>query len=41
MKKREIIKRLARITYLYERGDSTEHAYDQLLDLIDELEAVK
>ena len=39
MRKKEIIKRLARITQLYERGDANEYAFSQLLDLVDELEA--
>ena len=41
MKRKEIIKRLARITSLYERGDSNQYAFSELLDLVDELEAEK
>ena len=39
MKRNEIIKRLARITQLYERGTANEYAFSELLDLVDELEA--
>lgn len=39
MRKTEIIKRLARITSLYERGDSDQYALYQLLDLVNDLEA--
>lgn len=41
MKRKEIIKRLARITYLYDVMKQQDHAFNQLLDLIDELEAEK
>ena len=41
MKKREIIKRLTRIAYLYEVKKEYEHAFNQLVDLIDDLEGEK
>ena len=41
MKRREIIKRLANIAYTYDVRKQQEHAFNQLLDLIDELEAEK
>ena len=41
MNKREIIKRLARISYTYDVRKQQDYAFNQLLDLIDELEAEK